>query len=108
MKGVYTMPKLSRNLRVILFVFSLLAIVTLACGISAPQAVSNPTSTRPPATVEVIQVEPTASTAQIASIVSEDQVLVDMYTRLNPAVVNITVYLDQGGEGLSVAQGAAF
>jgi S1-C subfamily serine protease len=102
------MPKLSCNMRVILSVFSLLAIVTLACGISAPQAVNNPTSTQPPATVEVIQVEPTASTAQIASIVSEDQVLVDMYTRLNPAVVNITVYLDQGGEVLPMAQGSGF
>lgn len=106
------MHRLSRNKRIIVSTFALLSIVSLACGISAPRISTNPGQTQEPlpaqATVEVVQVEPTASTAQIASIASEDQVLVDMYSRLNPSVVNITVYLSQDGSVIPYAQGSGF
>ena len=39
---------------------------------------------------------------------NEDQVLVDLYSRLNPSVVNITVYLNQNGELISFAQASGF
>jgi S1-C subfamily serine protease len=104
------MHKLSRNSRMILSIFTFLALVSLACGVTAPQ-VTFDTNQQPAgvsATVEVVQIEPTASTAQIASISSEDQVLVDMYSRLNPSVVNITVYINQDGELIPLAQGSGF
>ncbi|OGO26221.1 MAG: hypothetical protein A2136_10660, partial [Chloroflexi bacterium RBG_16_54_11] len=99
-------------MRISLSIFATFALVSLACGVPALRVTSNPPSTQEPVTVpapvEVIQAVPTASTAQIASIVSEDRVLVDMYSRLNSSVVNITVYLTQNGEVIPLAQGSGF
>lgn len=102
------MPLAKKNTRVILSIVLLLALVSLACSFSAPRAEPLVTSIEPVRTVEIVEVEPTASTTQIASILSEDQVLVDMYARLNPSVVNITVYLIQNEALDPLAQGSGF
>jgi len=102
------MPINPRKTFVFLFIFAVLAITTLACGLSAPRASTDSVTPLPEATVEFIQAEPTASVSMLASIVSEDQVLVDLYSRLNPSVVNISVLLTQDDLLLPLAQGSGF
>jgi len=98
------MPKLTRNTRIVLSAVLFFSLVSLACGASAPRV----TSTQPTQAGEVIQAIPTANTSQIELVTNEDQVLVDLYSHLNPSVVNITVYLDQDGELAYLAQGSGF
>jgi 2-alkenal reductase len=107
------MNKFSRNSRIILSVFAFFSIVSLACGIPARFGTTTPPTPvgeaiQVPAVTEIVQPVPTASTALIASIASEDQVLEDIYSRLNPSVVNITVYLNQNGQVVPFAQGSGF
>lgn len=98
------MPKITRNTRIFLSVILFFSLVSLACGISFPSAV---TST-PTAVPNDVQLFPTASSNEITLVTSEDQVLVDLYNRLNPSVVNITVYLNENGQLTSYAQGSGF
>jgi S1-C subfamily serine protease len=98
------MPKLTRNTHIVLSAVLFFSIVSLACGASAPRV----TTTQPTQAVEVILAIPTANTSQIELVTNEDQVLVDLYSQLNPSVVNITVYLDQDGELAYLAQGSGF
>jgi len=104
MKGSLSMPKLTRNTRIFLSIVLFFSLVSLACGVSAPRA----TSSQPTPVVEVVQANPTASTSTITLVSNEDQVLVDLYSRLNPSVVNITVYLSQNGELVTYAQASGF
>src|SRR4030043_2216926 len=98
------MTKLTRNTRIVLSAVLFFSLVSLAWGASAPRA---PTP-HPTQAAEVIQAIPTANTSQIELVTNEDQVLVDLYSHLNPSVVNITVYLDQDGELAYLAQGSGF
>jgi S1-C subfamily serine protease len=98
------MLKLSRNTRFFLLSITVLAMVSLACGITIPRVVTNP----PVATMEVIQVQPQNSSPQAVSVINDDQVVIDLYARLNPSVVNITVYLNANGALTSYAQGSGF
>ncbi|OGO65440.1 MAG: hypothetical protein A2030_09635 [Chloroflexi bacterium RBG_19FT_COMBO_50_10] len=98
------MPKLTRNTRIILSIFLFFSMVSLACGVSAPNVTPNP----PTPEVEVVQVVPAVDTPQVELVTDEDQVLVDLYSRLNPSVVNINVYLNQNGEIASFAQASGF
>jgi 2-alkenal reductase len=98
------MHKISRNTRVVLSIFLFISVVSLACGVPARSL----TTTQPTPAVEVVQVVPTGDTSPTTLVVDEDQVLVDMYSRLNPSVVNITVYLNQDGQLDSYAQGSGF
>ena len=98
------MPKFTRNTRIILCVFLFFSLVSLACGLSAPQAIS----AQPTPVVQVVQANPTSSPAEITLVTNEDQVLVDMYSRLNSSVVNITVYLNQNSTLELYAQASGF
>jgi len=98
------MPKLSRNLRVIILVILTLSLVSLACGLSAPRA----TFPTPTLRAEVVQPIPTASPAKIIQVTDQEKVLVDLYSRYNPSVVNITVYLNQDRSLGMYAQGSGF
>jgi 2-alkenal reductase len=104
MKGFLEMPKLSPNARIILSIVLFFSLVSLACGIQAPTA----TGSQPAPVVEVVQASPTSSTSDIEIVTNEDQVLVDLYARLNPSVVNINVYLTQNGELAPYAQASGF
>jgi S1-C subfamily serine protease len=55
-----------------------------------------------------VQVQPTAVTSNVAAPVNDDQVVIDLYARFNPSVVNITVYLNESGSLISYAQGSGF
>jgi 2-alkenal reductase len=72
--------------------------------VSAPRATTN----QPTATAQAGQVVPTASTSQIQLVSDEDQVLIDLYNRLNPSVLNITVYLNANGTLTPYAEGTGF
>ena len=85
-------------------IFIFISMVSLACGVPARSL----TTTQPTPAVEVVQVVPTSDTSPTTLVMDEDQVLVDMYSRLNPSVVNITVYLNQDGQLDSFAQGSGF
>jgi S1-C subfamily serine protease len=98
------MPKLTRNTRIILSVCLFFSIVSLACGLSAPFT----TSTQPTPVAQVVQANPTSSPAETTVVTNEEQVLVDMYSRLNPSVVNITVYLNQNSTLELYAQASGF
>ena len=98
------MPRLTRDNRIILSVILLLTLVTLACGVPA-RSLSN---SQPTPVSQENNLTPNTDTPRIELVTDEDQVLVDMYSRLNPSVVNITVYLNQDGLLDSFAQGSGF
>ncbi len=98
------MPKLSRNSRLIITGILFLSLVSLACGISVPRL--NSIQSTP--TLQAVQVNPIASTPQIAGVSNDDQVVIDMYTRLNPSVVNIAVFLKQNGTLQLAGQASGF
>jgi S1-C subfamily serine protease len=98
------MPKLTRNTRIFLSIALFFSLVSLACGVAAPRA----TSSQPTPVAVVVQANPTSNSSEITLVTNEDQVLVDMYSRLNPSVVNITVYLNQNGVLATFAQASGF
>jgi len=98
------MPKITRNSRIILSVLLFFSLVSLACGVSVPSL----TSTQQTPVPEAVQVVPTASSVQIVAVTNEDQVLIDLYARLNPSVVNISVYITQNGEIVLAGQASGF
>ena len=98
------MPKITRNNWIILSAILFFSVVSLACGIPTRQL----TNTQPAPVTEAIQAIPTAGSSRVELVTDEDQVLVDMYSHLNPSVVNITVYLNQDGVIDSFAQGSGF
>jgi len=98
------MLKLTKNTRIVLSAMLFVSFVSLACGVSAPRVTANQST---PATV-VVQAVPTVATSQLELVTNEDQVLVDLYNRINPSVVNITVYINQDGELTSYGQGSGF
>jgi 2-alkenal reductase len=98
------MPKLTRNTRMILSVCLFFALVSLACGLSIPQAIS----TQPTPVVQVVQAKPTSSQSEVTVVANEDQLLVDMYSHLNPSVVNIAVFVKQNGTPQLYAQASGF
>jgi len=95
----------SKNKRIILSLGLLLALLAMACQSVIPG--------RAPATVESSEplVEATVEPAvQVVApvISSDDQSLVNLYERVNPAVVNITIYSQQGELLLPQSQGSGF
>jgi 2-alkenal reductase len=98
------MFKRSRNARLILSVTIFFALVSLACGVSIPPLNNTPAAP----TLSIQQVIPNTSISQPAVVTNDDQVVIDLYSRINPSVVNITVYLNQNGSLLSYAQGSGF
>ena len=98
------MLKLTRNTRIFLSAILFFALVSLACGVPARSL----TSSQPTPVAVVVQANPTASSSELTLVTTEDQVLVDLYSRLNPSVVNITVYLNQNGAQAVYAQASGF
>jgi 2-alkenal reductase len=104
MKRTLRMVKHQRNTRIFLSIVLFISLVSLACGLATPQV----TTTKPTPVTDAIQAAPATNTSQIQLVTDEDRVLVDMYSRLNPSVVNISVYLNLNGELDSFAQGSGF
>ena len=90
----------------ILLMVMVLAILALACGLSVPQgAVTEKIVTvvvRPTA-------QPTPITVSLPTVITdEDTVLIELYRKVNPAVVSITLYIHQGGDVIPEGQGSGF
>jgi 2-alkenal reductase len=104
MKGFLSMPKLTRNYRLALTAIIFLSLVSLACGISIPRLGAIQSTP----TLQAVQVNPTPGNSSTADIASDDQVVIDLYARLNPSVVNISIYQTQNGELLLAGQASGF
>ena len=82
----------------------LVLVTTLACGVTIPFNSPDTPSTEAPVAV-VVEEE---SSPQTVPVLSEDELLVDLYARANPSVVNITVYATIDGVVEALGQGSGF
>jgi 2-alkenal reductase len=83
----------------------LLPLLVLACGIltpTSPIAPPAPLTLPSVATVAPVQI----SVPELTS--NEEALLVELYQRVNPSVVNILTYGDQGGLTMQAGQGSGF
>ena len=94
-----------RNRRVLLLLFLLLIVTSLACGSFASG--KQPTLPAPSAPAITVPVEAPTSLL-LPEVATEDQVLVDLYARVNPSVVNITIYASRDGQVIALGQGSGF
>ncbi len=83
-------------------------VTTLACGVSLPfntpsDVVSEATTEAPTVAVQLPETD-----SQTVQVVSEEQVLVDLYARVNPSVVNITIYGSMSEQVVALGQGSGF
>lgn len=85
----------------------LVAVIALGCSITSPFSgipVGNATE---PAAIDTTISTPTQLPLP-ADVVDEQELLVNLYARANPAVVNITIYGQQGGQFAPLGQGSGF
>jgi 2-alkenal reductase len=97
------MKKLSWKLFLLV---GILVVLAMACNLSGNTDTIFPPT--PQVAVEVIQPTPQISQQLPTIITDEDQVLIALYDRVNPAVVNIITYTDQGGALFPSGQGSGF
>jgi S1-C subfamily serine protease len=95
----------------VLVIGLVLPVLMLSCGFFTPASVK--TVTEQPVRTVVVVVTPQAPQQPPQQVVAssnfeEDAILVDLYARVNPAVVNITVYQRQNGVVTPVGQGSGF
>jgi S1-C subfamily serine protease len=98
------MPKLTRNARPILTAILFLSLVSLACGITIPRLNTIP----PTPVIQAVPVNPPGSSSTAAGASNDDQVVIDLYSRLNPSVVNISIYQTQNAELVLAGQASGF
>ena len=88
-----------------ILVFLLLPILALACGISFPLTnLATPTSQPAPTFAPAVQTPVTLP----APVTDEQSTLIELYQRVNPSVVNITIYASQSGQVVPLSQGSGF
>jgi 2-alkenal reductase len=98
------------NQRVLILLVLLLAMTAMACQSFIATGEQTVTDMMPTA-VAAIEDLPNELPLSITlpEVASEDQVLVDLYERVNPAVVNITIYAgSESGEMTPLGQGSGF
>jgi S1-C subfamily serine protease len=79
-------------------------VTTLACGGTNPFS----TPTEDPVLEPTVVVQIPEVVSQPVQMVSEDQVLIDLYARVNPSVVNITIYGSMNDQIVALGQGSGF
>jgi 2-alkenal reductase len=101
------MNNISRKRGVLPLLIGLLVVTSLACGsfVSLPQ---QPPAAPTPVEASVPVPQAPASTVVMPQVAEEDQVLVDLYSRVNPSVVNITIYASNGEQMMALGQGSGF
>lgn len=95
--------------RRLLLLLALVVLPTLACR--AQQLVFEPTPLASPSTPSSSAVVPTAtplSDEELAEVDAQDALLINLYERVNPAVVYIEVLLEQGGGVRPLGSGSGF
>jgi S1-C subfamily serine protease len=92
-------------------IFAILPLLAISCGIITPFSEAlNPAAEVAPATLQA----PTVPVVQPAPIqlpavtVDEEALLIELYRQVNPSVVNIITYTDQGSFETSTGQGSGF
>ncbi len=92
----------------LVFPIVFLILVTLACG-AIPSAVTFGQPPVPTAAPILVAAPPTpVAVAVPVAVASEQELLVNLYARINPSVVNITIYVEHGGQVLPYSQGSGF
>jgi 2-alkenal reductase len=88
---------------------ALLALAALACGSFIPLATGQPANQEVQQPIVQVFSQPTPTALAVPGAVLDEQaVLVNLYTRVNPAVVNITDYTSHQGQVLPMGQGSGF
>ncbi|MDI6696530.1 MAG: trypsin-like peptidase domain-containing protein [Anaerolineales bacterium] len=103
------MIRLSVNRAILLT--ALVALVTLSCSFSLPARQTIEAITPKDNTPTPIVATPVVASAPIqlpALVTNEEAVLIELYKQVNPAVVNIITYADQGNFVTSAGQGSGF
>ncbi len=81
-----------------------LLILALACSLEVPSSIPSPVATfAPPPEPETVPL-----IALPEGTTNEEAVLIELYHRVNPSVVSITVFNNQGGQVTSSGQGSGF
>lgn len=90
--------------RIVIWLFFLFPVVALACGIGIPSVEESivASTAAPQATIIPAEAPPALITT------NEDELLIDLYNRINPAVVSIQTYIDQGRLVVPDGQGSGF
>jgi 2-alkenal reductase len=109
-----------KRIRPVLILLTLIILPSLACGFlttatpdlasePAVQEVATQVVTQVVTQVEAPVVAPTFPTDNFEPLANEEAILVELYKRVNPAVVNITVFAESAQETLSpFTQGSGF
>ena len=98
-------PKFSVSIRIRLLF--LVTVISLGCSITTPFGGIPAGSATEPAAIDTTISTPTQVPLP-ADVVDEQELLVNLYARANPAVVNITIYGQQGGQFAPLGQGSGF
>jgi len=89
----------------VLLVGLLLPVLLFSCRFFTPESVQT-IPDQPPTVVVSTPIPPETTTS--IEIAGEDEALVDLYARVNPSVVNVTVYQRESGDLVPVGQGSGF
>jgi S1-C subfamily serine protease len=85
----------------------ILSLTALACRVSVPENNVSNAPASPPIIATVVV--PTVAAQSVPQVVEDEQsLLIELYKRVNPSVVNITIYTTQQGELVGLGQGSGF
>lgn len=90
---------------------AVVALFALACSLTVPITGANPTpaGVATEAALPAPTVGPTPTLAAVPQdLAGEDALLVNLYARANPSVVNVTIYGRQGGQAVPLGAGSGF
>jgi S1-C subfamily serine protease len=95
------------HLSKVVWIGLLLPLLALACRAATP---GNSNKSQIQVGIEATQaIQQTSTDNSLPSSLSEEeQLLIALYERINPAVVNITIYANENGEILPIASGSGF
>jgi S1-C subfamily serine protease len=94
-----------------LFLIAIFPLLAMACGIFIPRGSTSEADQNAPAvSLQLATVAaPTLAPIQLPAVtVDEEALLIELYRQVNPAVVNIITYVDQGNFVTSSGQGSGF
>lgn len=98
----------SKNSRILFMLGLLLPVLALACSVFVPSNTNTVSETTAVISEQIATTAPEIISEVVKEIVNEDQVLVDLYQRVNPAVVNITTYGEQSNMVIGLGEGSGF
>ena len=101
------MKERKKSLRMLLFAGLMIPALTLACSMFVPLAAQSPAQPAQPTLG--IQPAPSLEPIKLPEVVLDQQTaLIALYQKVNPSVVNITIYGLQSGQVVPLGQGSGF